>query len=86
MSKKTDIIPTHICNERKTPFFVHHHPVTMLDQNICMGEICVFINTGDLKARYFTNPHNPYPSRIDNNFGLEWKNTIISVSTSCVDN
>lgn len=73
MRKKTGIIPTHICNERKTPFFVHHHPVIMPEQNICKGEICVFNNTEDLNARYFTNPHNPSPSRINNNFGLEWK-------------
>lgn len=58
----------------------------MPEPNICKGEMCVFNNTGDLNATYFTNPHNSSPSRIDNNFGLEWKKTIISVSTSSVDN
>lgn len=45
----------------------------MPEQNISKGEICVYNNTGDLYERYITNPHNPFPSRIDNNFGLEWK-------------
>lgn len=45
----------------------------MHEQNICKGEICVSNITGDLNARYFTNPHNPSLTRIDNNFGLEGK-------------